>query len=104
MLADLESLEKRIKPIEKKAKGGDKEAKEQFALMGKAVALLREGKPARRAALTQEEQKPYRELGLMTQKPVLYVCNVEEGSARRRQQLLRCRRSDGQAAKARAPS
>ncbi|MBU6442853.1 MAG: redox-regulated ATPase YchF [Alphaproteobacteria bacterium] len=81
MLADLESLERRIVPLEKKAKGGDKEAKDQFALMSKAVALLREGKPARAADLTPEEREPYRQLGLMTQKPVLYVCNVEEASA-----------------------
>jgi GTP-binding protein YchF len=81
MLADLESLERRIIPIEKKAKGGEKEAKEQFALMSKAIALLREGKPARQAELTPEEREPYRQVGLMTQKPVLYVCNVDEGSA-----------------------
>ncbi len=81
MLADLESLEKRINPIEKKAKAGEKEAKEQFALMTKAVTLLREGKPARNAELTAEEREPYRQLGLMTQKPVLYVCNVEESAA-----------------------
>jgi GTP-binding protein YchF len=81
MLADLESLEKRIKPIEKKANSGEKEAKEQLALMMKAVTLLREGKPARQAVLTPEEREPYRLLGLMTQKPVLYVCNVEEASA-----------------------
>jgi len=81
MLADLESLERRITPIEKKAKGGDKESKEQFALMSKAIALLRDGKPARNADLTPEEREPYRQLGLMTEKPVLYVANVEEGSA-----------------------
>jgi len=81
MLADLDSLERRIVPIEKKAKGGEKEAKEQFALMSKAIALLREGKPARQAELSPEEREPYRQLGLMTQKPVLYVCNVDEGSA-----------------------
>jgi len=81
MLADLESLERRIVPLEKKAKGGDKEAREQHALMTKAIALLREGKPARAAELTPEEREPYRQLGLMTQKPVLYVCNVEEGAA-----------------------
>jgi GTP-binding protein YchF len=81
MLADLESLERRVIPIEKKAKGGEKEAKEQFALMSKAIALLRDGKPARMAELTPEEREPYRQLGLMTQKPVLYVCNVDEGSA-----------------------
>jgi len=81
MLADLESLEKRIVPLEKKAKSGEKEAKEQLALMMKAVTLLREGRPARQAELTPEEREPYRQLGLMTQKPVLYVCNVEEASA-----------------------
>jgi hypothetical protein len=81
MLADLESLEKRIKPLEKKANSGEKEAKELLALMMKAVVLLREGKPARRAELSPEERAPYGQLGLMTAKPVLYVCNVEEGSA-----------------------
>jgi GTP-binding protein YchF len=81
MLADLESLEKRVKPIEKKANSGEKEAKEALALMTKALVLLRDGKPARLADLTPEEREPYRQLGLMTAKPVLYVCNVEEGSA-----------------------
>jgi hypothetical protein len=81
MLADLESLEKRVKPIEKKANSGEKEAKELFALMSKALVLLREGKPARLADLSPEEREPYRQLGLMTAKPVLYVCNVDEGSA-----------------------
>jgi GTP-binding protein YchF len=81
MLADLESLEKRILPIEKKAKTGDKEAKEQYALMLKALVLLREGKPARVAELTPEEREPFRRLALLTEKPVLYVCNVEEESA-----------------------
>src|SRR6202012_1329464 len=81
MLADLDSLEKRIKPLEKKANSGEKEAKESLALMMKAVTLLREGKPARQADLTPEERAPYSQLGLMTAKPVLYVCNVEEGSA-----------------------
>jgi ribosome-binding ATPase len=81
MLADLESLEKRIKPLEKKANSGEKEAKEQLALMMKAIVLLREGKPARQADLAPEERAPYSQLGLMTAKPVLYVCNVEEGAA-----------------------
>jgi ribosome-binding ATPase len=81
MLADLESLEKRIVPLEKKAKSGEKEAKEQLALMMKAVNLLRDGKPARMAELTPEERGPYAQLNLLTSKPVLYVCNVEEGSA-----------------------
>jgi GTP-binding protein YchF len=81
MIADLESLEKRVIPIEKKAKSGEKEAKEQHALMMKALALLRDGKPARLADLTPEEREPFRQLGLLTQKPVLYVCNVDEGAA-----------------------
>jgi GTP-binding protein YchF len=81
MLADLESLEKRMVPLEKKAKSGEKEAKEQLALMTKAVTLLRDGKPARLADLAPEERAPYSQLGLMTAKPVLYVCNVDEGSA-----------------------
>ncbi len=81
MIADLESLEKRVIPIEKKAKSGEKEAKEQFALMMKALVLLREGKPARLAELAPEERESFRQMGLLTQKPVLYVCNVDEGAA-----------------------
>src|ERR1700742_232624 len=81
MIADLESLEKRVIPIEKKAKSGEKESKEQFALMMKALELLRDGKPARLAELAPEEREPFRQLGLLTQKPVLYVCNVDEGAA-----------------------
>jgi GTP-binding protein YchF len=81
MLADLESLERRMSPLEKKAKSGEKEAREQLALMTKAVTLLRDGKPARLAELSNEEREPFRQLGLLTQKPVLYVCNVDEASA-----------------------
>jgi GTP-binding protein YchF len=81
MLADLESLEKRISQIEKKAKSGDKEAKAQFAVMEKPLLLLREGKPARLAAMTPEEMPAFRALQLLTSKPVVYVCNVEESAA-----------------------
>jgi GTP-binding protein YchF len=81
MLADMESLEKRIGPIEKKAKAGDKDAKAQFALMEKVLAPLREGKPARTAQITHEEMPAFRALQLLTAKPVVYVCNVEESSA-----------------------
>ncbi|HWA02391.1 MAG TPA: redox-regulated ATPase YchF [Rhizomicrobium sp.] len=81
MLADLESLERRAIAVEKKAKSGEKEAREQHALMTKALTLLRAGRPARLADLAPEEVEPYRQLGLMTSKPVLYVCNVDEGSA-----------------------
>jgi GTP-binding protein YchF len=83
MLADLESLEKRIVAFEKKAKGGDKEAKETFTLMGRCLDLLREGKPARLVEVKPEEQKSFNALGLLSSKPVLYVCNVEEAAAER---------------------
>ena len=81
MLADMESLEKRRANIEKKAKTGDKESKIQVALMDKALALLREGKPARLVELSPEEAPAYADLQLLTAKPVLYVCNVDEASA-----------------------
>jgi GTP-binding protein YchF len=81
MLADLDSLEKRVSALEKKAKGGDKEAKESFDLVQRCLALLREGKPARLAEVKPEEDKLFRGLGLLSSKPVLYVCNVDEGSA-----------------------
>lgn len=81
MLADLESLEKRVGASEKKAKGGDKEAKELFDLMNRCLAMLREGRPARFVAVKQEEMKSFHGLGLLTSKPVLYVCNVEEAAA-----------------------
>lgn len=81
MLADLESLEKRILPLEKKAKGGDKEAKELFDLMSRCLAMLRDGKPARLVEVKPEELKTFLGLGLLTSKPVLYVCNVEEAAA-----------------------
>jgi len=81
MLADLDSCEKRASAVEKKAKSGDKEAKAQLALFEKALELLRAGKPARLAKLTPEEAPAYQALQLLTSKPVLYVCNVDEASA-----------------------
>ncbi len=81
MLADLESLEKRIVPIEKKAKSGDKDSKELYDLMARCLAVLREGKPARTADITADERKAFAGLGLLSSKPVLYVCNVEEACA-----------------------
>ncbi len=81
MLADMESLEKRIASAEKKAKSGDKESKAQLSVMEKALAPLREGTPARTAAITAEERPLFLGLQLLTSKPVVYVCNVEEASA-----------------------
>ena len=81
MLADLDSCEKRLANVEKKSKTGDKEAKAQVALLEKALVLLREGRPARLAELTPEERPGYDALQLLTSKPVVYVCNVEEAAA-----------------------
>jgi ribosome-binding ATPase len=82
MLSDLESLEKRVPNLQKKGTQGDKEAKIAAVVLGRALDLLREGKPAR---LTQigdpEEQRLFDQAQLITSKPVLYVCNVEEASA-----------------------
>jgi len=81
MLADLDSLERRVPILEKKIRGQDKEAKKTLALLERALVLLREGKPARLAALDEDERAEFRTLGLLTAKPVLYVCNVDEASA-----------------------
>lgn len=82
MLADLDSLERRIIPIEKKAKSGEKEAKLQMSVMQPVLEALRAGKPARTVAFDNEEtQRIFSQLFLLTSKPILYVCNVDEGSA-----------------------
>jgi ribosome-binding ATPase len=81
MLADMESLEKRVNALEKKAKGGDKEAKALLVIVEKCLVPLREGKPARTAAITDDERLLFRGLQLLTAKPVVYVCNVDEASA-----------------------
>jgi len=81
MLADLESLEKRRANVEKKAKGGDKDAKETLALIDLARVELEAGRPARRAKVAADQDKAWRMLQLITAKPVLYVANVDEASA-----------------------
>jgi GTP-binding protein YchF len=81
MLADMESLEKRVDNLTKKAKTGDKEAKTLLPVVEKALAVLRDGKPARTAQLTADEVPSFKLLQLLTGKPVLYACNVEEASA-----------------------
>ncbi len=81
MLADLESLERRRTALEKKAKGNDKEAKATIELVDIALGLLRDGKPARLADIAPEQVALWKSLQLLTAKPVLYVCNVEETSA-----------------------
>jgi GTP-binding protein YchF len=81
MLADLESLEKRVDPLTKKARGQDKEAALQLDIVNRCLEVLRDGKPARTVQLKDGEGKAFRTLQLLTAKPVLYVCNVDEGSA-----------------------
>ncbi len=83
MLADLESLEKRIPALEKRIRGQDKEAKDLLPIATRVVELLRDGKPARTLlpSLDAEERRLLRLLQLLTAKPVLYVCNVEEENA-----------------------
>jgi GTP-binding protein YchF len=83
MLADLESLERRIAQMEKKAKGGDKEAKELLALAERSLGELKEGRPAPALGVSREERRLFQSLGLLSSKPVVYVCNVDEGSADR---------------------
>ncbi|MGA9320178.1 MAG: redox-regulated ATPase YchF [Xanthobacteraceae bacterium] len=81
MLADLDSLERRLDGLSKKAKGGDKEAREALDLINRALALLRDGKPARLTERKPEEERAFHMLGLLTALPVLYVCNVDEAAA-----------------------
>ena len=81
MLADLESLEKRVTALEKKAKGGDKEAALTLKLVNLALVELNAGRPARKVEVSKEDDKAWRMLQLLTSKPALYVCNVDEGSA-----------------------
>ncbi|WP_425093978.1 redox-regulated ATPase YchF [Tropicimonas sp. S265A] len=81
MLADLESIEKRLVNIVRKVRGGDKEAVQQERLLKAAQAALEEGKPARTVEIDAEDARVWKNLQLLTTKPILYVCNVDEGSA-----------------------
>ena len=81
MLADLESLERRIGALEKRAKGGDKESGLTLRLATRALDELSAGRPARAAKVAADEEKTWRMLQLLTAKPALYVCNVDEDSA-----------------------
>jgi len=82
MLSDLESLEKRVPNLLKKGQQGDKEAKAAATVLGRALELLREGKPARLTKIDDaDEQRHFDQAQLLTSKPVLYVCNVEESAA-----------------------
>lgn len=81
MLADLESLEKRKAGVEKKAKGQDKEAIATLAIIEKVLGVLENGRPARETELTENEHVLFKQLQLLTSKPILYVANVDEASA-----------------------
>jgi GTP-binding protein YchF len=82
MLADLDSLERRVPSLVKKAQQGDKEAKVEASVLSQALELLRESKPARLVRPKDaEEEKALVRAQLLTAKPVLYVCNVDEGDA-----------------------
>ena len=82
MIADLESSEKRLKTMQKKAKMGDIEAGEQAVILERAFKLLSDGKPARGADVRDaREKKILDSLQLLTTKPILFVCNVDEAGA-----------------------
>ncbi|WP_299830025.1 redox-regulated ATPase YchF [uncultured Roseobacter sp.] len=81
MLADIESIEKRLQNIVRKVRGGDKEAVQQERLMRAALEALEQGKPARVVEVDAEDLRAWKLLQLLTTKPVLYVCNVGEAEA-----------------------
>jgi len=81
MLADMESIEKRLQGLVRKVRGGDKDAVQQERLLKDALAMLESGKPARLVEVDEEDTKAWKMLQLLTTKPVLYVCNVEEDAS-----------------------
>ncbi len=81
MLADMESLEKRVSNLEKRAKGGDKESGNTLRLVKLALDQLNSGRPARAATISKDDDKAWKMLQLLTSKPALYVSNVDEASA-----------------------
>jgi len=81
MLADMESIERRLQNLSRKIKGGDKLSLEQDDLLRRALVALENGQPARTVEIKPDEHKTWDSLQLLTAKPVLYVCNVDEESA-----------------------
>ncbi|HKK35410.1 MAG TPA: redox-regulated ATPase YchF [Paracoccaceae bacterium] len=81
MLADLESVERRLNNLARKIRGGDKEAAQQDRLLRLAKVALDEGRPARTVEIAEDDEKAWTGLQLLTAKPVLYVCNVDEADA-----------------------
>ncbi|MGB3408370.1 MAG: redox-regulated ATPase YchF [Jannaschia sp.] len=81
MIADLESIEKRLQGLSRKVRGGDKEAVQQERLLKDALAALEAGRPARTVQVAEDDMRAWSLLQMLTAKPILYVCNVDEGSA-----------------------
>jgi GTP-binding protein YchF len=81
MISDMESIEKRLQNLSRKVRGGDKDAMEQERLLKDALAALENGKPARTVNVDAEDQRAWKNLQLITTKPILYVCNVGEADA-----------------------
>ena len=81
MLADMDGLERRAAAAVKKARGGDAEAKAQLAVMERTLKVLQDGKPARTVKIEDEEKSIFKQLQLLTGKPVLYIANVAEEDA-----------------------
>ena len=81
MLADLESLERRMEPLVKKVRGGDKEAAAMQDMCERALEVLRDGRPAREVEHAPDEAGLFRQMQLLSSKPMMYVCNVDEDSA-----------------------
>jgi len=81
MLADMESIEKRLQGLVRKVRGGDKDAAQQERLLQDALKVLEDGKPARVVDVDDEDAKAWNMLQLLTTKPILYVCNVEEDAS-----------------------
>ena len=81
MLADIDSIERRLQGLSRKVRGGDKEAVQQERLLKRALSSLEEGKPARQVMVDVEDASAWKSLQLLTTKPVLFVCNVGETEA-----------------------
>jgi hypothetical protein len=81
MIADMESVERRLVNLVRKVRGGDKEAIQQERLLKDAMAVLEAGRPARVVEVAEDDKKAWRALQLLTTKKVLYVCNVNEDEA-----------------------
>ena len=89
MLADIESIDKRLQNIVRKVRGGDKDAVQQERLLRAALEALEAGRPARTVEVAEEDRRAWKMLQLLTTKPVLYVCNVAEEDAANGNDLTR---------------